>query len=75
MEQVGLVKILGLIMRLGVRIAHDTELVLVDLVSRTARNVTADQEATLLVPPRCHFALSVGWKLALGHVTDFSPHC
>ena len=49
--QVELVTFLGPITRLDVRIDDDTDLVLVDLVSGTARNIAAGQEVALSVPP------------------------
>ncbi len=49
--QVELVTFLGPITRLDVRIDDDSELVLVDLVSGTARNIAAGQEVALSVPP------------------------
>jgi hypothetical protein len=45
------VTFLGPITRLDVRIDDDTVLVLGDLVSGTARNIVADQEVALSVPP------------------------
>jgi hypothetical protein len=45
------VTFLGPITRLDVRIDDDPELVLVDVVSGTARNVEAGQEIALSVPP------------------------
>jgi len=49
--QVELVTFLGPITRLEVRIDDDTDLVLVDLVSRTARTIAAGQEIALSIPP------------------------
>jgi putative spermidine/putrescine transport system ATP-binding protein len=49
--RIELVTFLGPITRLDVRIDDDPELVLVDLVSGTARNVEAGQEVALSVPP------------------------
>jgi ABC-type Fe3+/spermidine/putrescine transport system ATPase subunit len=49
--QVELVTFLGPITRLDVRIDDDTDVVLVDLVSGTARNITAGQQIALSVPP------------------------
>ena len=49
--QVELVTFLGPITRLDVRIGDDTDLVLVDLVSGTARNIVAGQKVALSVPP------------------------
>jgi ABC-type Fe3+/spermidine/putrescine transport system ATPase subunit len=49
--QVELVTFLGPITRLDVRLDDDPELVLVDLVSGTARNIAAGQEVALTVPP------------------------
>jgi ABC-type Fe3+/spermidine/putrescine transport system ATPase subunit len=48
--QVELVTFLGPITRLDVRIDDDPELVLVDLVSGTVRNISAGQEVALSVP-------------------------
>jgi hypothetical protein len=45
------VTFLGPITRLDVRIDDDTDVVLVDLVSGTARNITAGQQIALSVPP------------------------
>jgi len=49
--QVELVTFLGPITRLDVRIGDDPDVVLVDLVSGTARNITAGQQIALSVPP------------------------
>jgi putative spermidine/putrescine transport system ATP-binding protein len=49
--RIELVTFLGPITRLDVRIDDDPELVLVDVVSGTARNVEAGQEVALSVPP------------------------